>query len=56
MIRGFAKKTKHFSFEFSFQFFSKDKRASAPKKTELQGHSIGALDSAVSLKKGNEKK
>ncbi len=32
MIRGSAKKTKHFSFEFSFQFFSKDKRASAPKK------------------------
>jgi hypothetical protein len=55
VIRGFAKKTKHLSFFLKF-FFSKDKRASAPQKTELQGLSIGALDSAVSLKKGNEKK
>jgi hypothetical protein len=58
MIRGFAKKTKHFSFEFSFQFFSKDKRASAPKKNRAPRTqaAIGALDSAVGLKKGNEKK
>jgi hypothetical protein len=54
MIRGFAKKTKHFSFEFSFSIFflKRIKGRRLPKKQSSWGLSLGA----VGLKKGNEKK